>query len=377
MFSSSVMAPQSGLLYGVFQPSLVPDVATAQTIDFMCNGKVTEGPWHYLGINHCAGEPIVQAAARDAVARFSGVNLDMSPWIPIADSGESRRRSSANLARAVFWWVKYAVEPMRHSEFKALIAAFPEKKQLIVDPIALLGMPHPAGDCSAFTMLVCALLRCLGVRYELVTVAADPEEPALFTHVYPQALIETAGPDARVRLALDVHAGKSPGWEVPAQDVFRRQVWSADGQPIPDQASRFTGLHEYVSRGFGDDASDVTVTSDMLYQAQYGDTAPVVAPTDTYNVNAPLPSGSFTVPSPSNSAAWANAITAATKAGLTLAELSAIQPGTVVGPNGQILRQAAGYPVGSGVTAAFGSGGGTMLLLLAGVAVVVLLMRKK
>ena len=92
-----------------------------------------------------------------------------------------------------------------------------------------------------------------------------------------------------------------------------------------------------------------------------------------YNINAtPL-----TAPSQSNGAAWANFATALGKAGMTLAEINAIQPGTVVSANGAILRQSTGLavPVGSGVTAAFGSSGSTVLLL-GGLAVAAILLFK-
>jgi hypothetical protein len=59
---------------------------------------------------------------------------------------------------------------------------------------------------------------------------------------------------------------------------------------------------------------------------------------------------------------------------MTLAEINAIQPGTVVSANGSILRQATGLPVpvGTGITAALGSS--STMLLLGGVALVVVVM---
>jgi len=356
-------------------------------------------------IDRASQNPALAAVARDAVARFGALGASFpamgSGFAPGGDAAGGIAadravgwRSSADLARAVFWWVKYAVSPMRHSQFKTLVAAFPEKKQLIVDPVALLGMDRPAGDCSAFTMLVCALLRRLWVRYELVTVAVDPEEPSIFTHVYPRAVLdvlrpgssrqlEAAGADARVRLPLDAHAGTAPGWEVPAQDVFRKQVWDAHGQPIADGDSRrFTGLHEYI--GLGDDAADVA-SIDVTYDPTsglYADTgtglpASTIDALTLANQITPsysLPAGSMVAPSPT-STNWAAFATALAKSGMTLAEINAIQPGTVVGANGQILRQATGLPVpvaGGSVTAALGSN--SSLLLFGGLAVVVVLM---
>ena len=48
-----------------------------------------------------------------------------------------------------------------------------------------------------------------------------------------------------------------------------------------------------------------------------------------------------------NSAQWASFATQLMKSGMTLAEINAIQPGTVVSANGAILRQNPGYAVGS------------------------------
>jgi hypothetical protein len=59
---------------------------------------------------------------------------------------------------------------------------------------------------------------------------------------------------------------------------------------------------------------------------------------------------------------------------MTLAQINAIQPGTVVGANGSILRQTSGIavPGSSGVTASLG--GSTATLLLFGVGALVLVM---
>jgi hypothetical protein len=62
------------------------------------------------------------------------------------------------------------------------------------------------------------------------------------------------------------------------------------------------------------------------------------------------------------------------KAGMTLAQINAIQPGTVVSANGTILRQSTGYAVpGSTLSTSLGSMSSTSMLMLAGVAVVALM----
>jgi hypothetical protein len=285
-------------------------------------------------VDGAANEPAVKQAARDAVRRFGGE--------PGSVPG-----TASDLARAVWWFAKYAVRVLPHEQFKALVAAFPEKRQLLLAPEYLLSMGRPEGDCSAFTMLVCALLKCLGVRYEVVTVAVDPREPEAFTHTYARAVLEDGQ-----RLALDASHGTYPGWEVPASDVSRKQIWGTDGTPIPDSAAVPSRLHEYRRRGLGDAASDLT---DPTFIAA---TDPI--DWSTFGVQ---PGSSVTAPAQS-SANWAGFATALAKSGMTLAEINAIQPGTVVGANGQILRQATGLsvPVG-GVTAALGNSSTTLLLL--------------
>ena len=350
------MATQPSVSFGWFQPSPVPDVATAQTIRLMCEC-----------IERSANDPLIQSAARNAVKRFANDPM--------------RTGGSADLARAVWWYCRYSVERLRHQAFKALVAAFPEKKQLIVDPVALLQMNPPAGDCSAFSMLVCALLNCLGIRSELVTVAASPAEPDVYTHVYPRAVLEGGA-----RMPLDAHAGDAPGWEVPAGDVFRKQIWDASGTPVGDSAQAPSRLHEYVMRGMGGEGDTVTTLPDLTGTTDY-------TPTVTTDMTAldlgyqtaaqsaaaagidlsQYPTGSSVAPA-QNSANWAAFATALAKSGMTLAEINAIQPGTVVSANGAILRQSTGLavPVGAGITAAFWDRAVQALLLLGGGALLAL-----
>lgn len=91
------------------------------------------------------------------------------------------------------------------------------------------------------------------------------------------------------------------------------------------------------------------------------------------------PSGNLTAPSQSNTAAWANFLTAATKAGFTLAEIQAMPAGTVVSPNGQIIRQAPGYavPVGTSISTTLGTiGSSSMMWILVGLGALLLFSKK-
>src|SRR5271157_5434252 len=136
------------------------DIATWQTIQRMCQH-----------IHQAAQDPLVQRTARLA----SGVGF----W------GGCCWRAHPGC----FWWVKQAVSVLPHSQFKALVSAYPEKRQLLISPSVVLRAPNPAGACSTFSMLIAAMLESLGVQWELVTVAVEPEDPMLYSHVFVRAVL--------------------------------------------------------------------------------------------------------------------------------------------------------------------------------------------
>lgn len=86
------------------------------------------------------------------------------------------------------------------------------------DMIAL--HPFAQGDCDDFSMLVAAMLMAQGIDVAYVTVAADPADPAQFSHVYVASYR-----DGR-RIPVDASHGPYAGWE--AGDVYRRQEWPVD-----------------------------------------------------------------------------------------------------------------------------------------------------
>jgi hypothetical protein len=277
-------------------------------------------------IDGAAKEPAVQAAALDAVRRF-GREPGSVPGV-------------ASLGRAAWWFAKHAVRVLPHEQFKALVAAFPEKQQLLLASEYLLSMPRPEGDCSAFSMLVCALLKCLGVRCELVTVAVDPREPEVFTHVYPRAVLEDGQ-----RLPLDASHGADPGWEVPAYDVFRKQIWDTNGTPIPDSAAVPSRLHAYIRRGMGDAASDLT--DPTFIQA----TNPI--DWSTFGVQ---PGALPTTPAASTQPTWLESLIGGVVQGGTKIAGQVLAPTTYIkGPGGQMIETPASAS-GAVSTSIFGSG---------------------
>jgi hypothetical protein len=237
-------------------------------------------------------------------------------------------------------------------------------------------------------MLIAAMLEALGMRWELVTVAVDPEDPTNYSHVFVRAVL-----DDGARLTLDGSHGKHPGWEVPRAHQFRRQVWDSDGEPITDQAPPISTLGAYMPRpGLGDDSADIDPGISLYTDTSSGTALydPGTVSVDTSGSSTDLSAlfNSYGLPTQSvpsltaggasqtgyvmpaqGTAAWASVAAALAKGGMTVLEMDSIQPGTVVSANGAILRQATGLPVpvGTGITAALGSTSTTMWLVLAAV----------
>jgi transglutaminase-like putative cysteine protease len=84
------------------------------------------------------------------------------------------------------------------------------------------GQCSRAGDCDDFSMYGASLLLALGRDVRFVTVAADPSQPGIYSHVYVVVYREDG-----TRLPMDLSHGPYPGWEV--QQVTRREEWSMNG----------------------------------------------------------------------------------------------------------------------------------------------------
>jgi hypothetical protein len=334
-----------------------PQVATAQTIDIMCQH-----------VAHAANDDGVQQAAAGAARQFTSLSA-------------AGRPNNAALAAACWWWAKLYIKFVHHETLLRQFLGEAGHLQGLISPEILVRMSRPEGDCAIYSMCIAAFLCTLGVPFEIVTVACNPREPDIFSHVYLYAVLEDGS-----RLPLDASHGDYPGWQVPSNRVTKRQVWDASGNRISDRGSRFDGLHGYSLRGMG----DICVASDPDYDpaacasmASSG-LPPTVACTCVNGTcredgnscsslyatptGTPYVGPTYTAPSQSSSQ-WAAFASQALKDGFTLAQINAIQPGTVVGTNGQILRQTAGFSVpvgpGAGVTSAFSGMSSTTLLLFA------------
>jgi hypothetical protein len=289
-----------------------PDTATAQTIRIMCG--------HIPGAARDEGFRATADQAFGQFGQLSGVGGD----------------DPRSFAGAAWWWCKTFIKFVHHENILRQRLGESGHLQGLICPDVLVRMDEPEGDCAIFSECLCAFLRVFGIPYELVTVAVNPNEPEVFSHVYVYAVM----PDGS-RLPLDASHGQYPGWQVPSSDVFRRQVWDAAGNPTADHGSRFDGLHNYGLRGMGD------VDLSQLYPAgSYGgvDPTPVAfdpLPTDYYNPTQVFGPGvadsSFGAPSAPGfnwGGLFANLANQWTQIG---GRVVAPQTTMVRGPNGQLM----------------------------------------
>lgn len=208
---------------GRYQTSADPFEATHETVIYMCQ--------------------LVGDSLEDGIVQVATQQAEQWAQMPRQDWA------------GIWWWVKQHLQFVHHSKMLGEWIGMPDELQLLIRPDALLKMKAPKGDCAVYTMLVCAMLDSAGVPWEIVTVAVDPRMPGVFSHVYPRAIL----PDGS-RVVLDASHGKWPGWEVPAERVTAKQVWTSDGAPIDDLDSGYRGLHgmDYMyPSGMGDDGTTV------------------------------------------------------------------------------------------------------------------------
>ena len=235
------------------QASLDPDVATAETIEVMKRH-----------IANSQRDPALFDACKKALA-LCGLGASIE-----------------EKCEAIFAWIKSRVA------FKgddALIQSlFNERDQLelLISPSVLLRMERAQGDCDDFTMLCCAMMQLCGIGCEIVTLAADPNDPTRFSHVYCEAVT----PEGRI--PMDTSHGTRAGWHVPLERQFRRQEWPVAGA----QPKRWAGLHGYVPRhrrrrGMGTDAGSFGIDTGGDTGGTFVDPGLATPPAYTPNPYAP------------------------------------------------------------------------------------------
>jgi hypothetical protein len=206
------------------------DSVTSQTIRLMCRY-----------IRESADDPVIQAAAAHAVRYFGGGSQDpsMRAW-------------------AVYWFVKHNVKFVV-DEAPMFRLGQENNQDLLISPSVLIRMDKPQEDCDGFTMLGGALLKALNIPFVIVTIAADPNDPARWSHVFLMAIL-SGGP-----LNMDISHGSGPGWIVPAAHTFRWQAWDCDGNAVSVPRPRRHSLNGWIRTGMGqlptDDSYDLTQLS--------------------------------------------------------------------------------------------------------------------
>lgn len=133
---------------------------------------------------------------------------------------DATRNAGADVRLSIHPWIRSHVRFVDDAELAKEITDDPLSAEVLVRPVDLLTMPRPAGDCDDQSMLCAAMLRALGVRTWLKTIAADPADPSRYSHVY----VIADGPGGP--MSVDASHGPYPGWE--ARAVGKTKLWPVD-----------------------------------------------------------------------------------------------------------------------------------------------------
>jgi len=189
-----------------------PDQATAQTILIMCRDHI----WPSVH------DPIVQFAASSVADEALGEQRRSFPEPFTTRSG---------FARSAWAYAKRNIRFIHHSKLIRDWFREVDHLQLLIQPSVLLRFPETkwpmVGDCAIYSCLIAAMLAVYEIPWRLVTLACDPRQPAIFSHVFPRAQMEDGS-----WFTLDASHGKYPGWQVPAEHTFREQSWNTQGAPV-------------------------------------------------------------------------------------------------------------------------------------------------
>lgn len=234
-------------------------------------------------------------------------------------------------AWGVYWYVKHCIK-FQQDEATMFRIGEPGQQDLLTAPDVLLRMDSPAEDCDGFTMLECALLSLLGVKWVIVTVAVDPGDRSRWSHVFPMAIIDGTA------LPLDASHGSGPGWMVPQDRIYRWQCWDESGNPVDVKPPAKLG--HYVKRGQGFGGLGDCVTDPESGLVDCSGSGVYTAPATTTS-SAP-PASSFNLNSFLN-----NLVTQGAKvASIAETPITTISyPGgpTVTGPAGSVSAAGAGF----------------------------------
>ena len=351
------------------------DHATAQTVGLMAQQ-----------IRKCAEDPVVQSAARNALLKYS--------------QGQAGEYAAC---WATWWSIRHTLKFVSDDSLLRYIPTpNPPELELLVSPSVMVRARNPQGDCDDFTMLMCCFLEVLGVRWEIVTVAADPGDAQRWSHVYAVALLK----DGR-RMPMDAAPpdAKWPGWEVPADHILRYQAWDQDGRPVERPkpikrmgAYRRLGFRRRGLRGLGDtyqcddDGANCVTIPDGTPVLTAASSVPVTQMTICANGSVAYP-GEFcpSASTPTSSGTPTGALNPVTASSSWQTELNSllnawtqigsrvIAPTTTITSKGTTITTPASSTAAASLLSSSGIGGistGT-ILLLAGAAVLIMVFASK
>jgi len=147
-----------------------------------------------------------------AIAQMSRYAIDDAQSEPVKADALSATRAAGGDPVVGAW--QRAKKRIRFVEDQNVITT-PGVVEVLIRPVdvclldARLGPGGVIGDCDDFSMFVASLLLAQGVPCCFATVAADPDSPDAYSHVYVVAYADGK------RMAIDASHGKFCGWEAP------------------------------------------------------------------------------------------------------------------------------------------------------------------
>jgi hypothetical protein len=191
-----IFHPQLGLCeYQITEISSDPDTQVSQVIGLMndyATGDAKSG----------------QIAADCAGCRATGE--------PLSDTWNylSRRVGSRGM--------QFQRDEITGAPVESLLPRWQPVVETLIRPADLAMMPQPIGDCDDFASYGASHLLSNGVPCSYATIAADPQYPGMFSHVYLVAYPKV-GPYAGMRVPMDLSHGWYLGWEHPG--AYRLKEW--------------------------------------------------------------------------------------------------------------------------------------------------------
>jgi len=224
MLGAPHLRPGSPPVRVIVEPSRYwdSDDSTAQTVRAMCGL-----------IHRSARNDQFRTAARVIPPKWRGVNL--APVTMFQHLGAEDRKRAA-VAIADWWFVKHFTRFVQDDSILRKLLNKADGLEALIEPAVMLHCERPEGDCDDFTMFLCALAECQGLRWDIVTLACSARQPGVWSHVFARVHLSDT-----FALPMDASHGKFPGWSVPGRDISRVQIWNRDGEPVSEDPQHAGG----------------------------------------------------------------------------------------------------------------------------------------